>query len=365
MKLVIERNALLPALSSVMGAIARKTTLPVLSCVHVKGDGEALQLTGTDLETTIRTTVRGVTHASFEALWPAKRMMDIVKSYPEDGIIGIAQDDPDKLVVKCGRSRFNLQTLDPKDYPLVDESHVWDHEFVVSENGLRARLGKIDFAMARQDVRYYLNGVLFHGNGQRVDFVATDGHRLSKTHQDLAVSFAEEWQAILPADAIAEIKRACNEGECTVSVCRNMVRFVFSGERTLIVKQIDGRFPDYPRVVPRSFSKHAIVDRLDFLDAVQRIDLVLDKGEGIEIHLVDGMLELRGGSGNERAEDQIDATYSGDELTIGMNPSYLTDVSRAMESETLELYGNESNGAIKLLDPDRPEDIYVIMPMRI
>lgn len=365
MKLVIERNKLLPVLSSVMGAIARKTTLPVLGCVHVMGDGEALHLTGTDLETTIQSTVRGIAHTPFNALWPAKRMMDIVKSYPEDGLIGIAQDDPEKLTVKCGRSRFSLQTLDPDDYPLIDENHVFDHNFIISEERLRSCLSKIDFAMAHQDVRYYLNGLLFHGHDQRVDFIATDGHRLANTHQDLDVSFDEEWQSIIPADAITEIKRACNRGECTVSVCKNMVRFVFSGERTLIVKQIDGRFPDYQRVVPRDFSKQVILDRSAFLEAVQRIHLVLDNTQGVELHLTDGTLELGGGSGNDRAEDQIDATYSGDELIIGMSSRYLIDVLRTIESEVMELHCNGYDGAIKLLNPDRPEDVYVIMPMRL
>lgn len=365
MKLVIERKRLLPVLSSVMGAIAHKSTLPILGYVYISGNGQSLYLTGTDLETTIRATARDVPHTPFTALWPAKRMMEIVKSYPEDGLIGIAQDEPEKLVVKCGRSRFSLQTLDPQDYPLIDEGQTFDYEFVINENGLRTSLSKIDFAMASQDVRYYLNGLLFHGQGQRINLVATDGHRLAKTHQELASSFHEEWQAILQADAINEIKKACGDGTGTVAVRNNLVRFAFSNERVLIVKQIDGRFPDYLRVIPRDLPKRAIVQRAAFLDAVQRIRLVLDKTSGVELHLTEGLLELKGGVESERAEDQIDADYTGDELVIGINSTYLIDVLRTLETETVVLHCNGGNDAIRLINTDQPEDVYVIMPMRL
>lgn len=365
MKLVIERKKLLPILSSVIGAIARKNSLPILDYLHVVGDGESLRLTGSNLEMTIQATIREVKHTPFIALWPARKMMEIVKSYPEDGLIGIAQDEPEKMVVKCGRSRFSLQTLDPQDYPLIDKGQAFDYEFVISENSLRSVLGKISFAMANQDVRYYLNGLLFHGHGSQINFVATDGHRLAKTHCELQSSFNEEWQAIIPAYAITEIKKACGDSKCIISVRKNLIRFAFSGELILIVKQIDGRFPDYQRVIPREFSKHAILNQSAFLNAVQRIHLVLDKTSGVELHLMDGVLELKGGTESERAEDQIDATYNGDELMIGISSIYLIDVLRIIESEKLELKCSDSNGPIKLIYPDHPEDVYVIMPMRL
>lgn len=365
MKLVIERKKVLPVLSSVIGAIARKNSMPILDYLHVMGDGESLRLTGSDLEMTIRATVRDVVHTPFTALWPARRMMEIVKSYPDDGVIGIAQDEPEKMVIKCGRSRFSMLTMDPQDYPLIDEGQAFDQEFMISENSLRSCLSKTDFAIATQDVRYYLNGLLFHGQDQRINFVATDGHRLAKTHQELELVFSEEWQAIIPSSAVAEIKKACREGVCTVSISKNLVKFAFSSEQVLIVKQIDGRFPDYLLVIPRSFTKKVALNRSGFNNAVQRIRLVLDKTSGVELHLSEGLLELKGGAESERAEDQMDVTYTGDELLIGVNSTYLIDVLRVIESENIKLHCNGSGDVIQLINPDQSGDVYVIMPMRI
>lgn len=367
MKLAIERKVLLPALSAVIGSIARKNSLPILSYLHVVGDGESLTLTGSDLETTSRARVRDVVHTPFVALWPARRMVEIVKSYPEDGIIGIAQDESEKLVIKCGRSRFSLQTLDPQDYPVMDERMDFDHQFTLGQDALRTSLSTIDFAMAKNDVRYYLMGILLHGQQQRINFVATDGHRLAKTACDLENLFTQDWEAILPAEAIAEIKKACDEGPCEIAVRQNMTRFTFDGgDRMLLIKHVDGRFPDYPRVIPRDLPKRVVVDRQDFLNALQRVRLVLnDTDTGIQLHLANGMLELGAGASIEQANDQIDAEYSGDELVIGMNPAYLIDALRVMESTTVELCCDTPQTAMVLVNPDQLEDIFVVMPTRL
>jgi len=369
MKLAIERNRLLPALSSVIGAVPRRTTLMtlhILSYFHVVGDGQSIQITGTDLETTIQSRISEVSHTPFAALWPAKRMMDIVKSYPEDGMIGIAQDEPDKMVVKCGRSSFKLQTLDPQDYPIIGQDQVFEQQFTIEQQSLRSGLNKTDFAMAKQDVRYYLNGLLFYGKANQLILVATDGHRLAKTQYDLKTEFAAEWQVILPADAITEIKKGCNEGECRVDVGKNLSRFTFDdGQRILIVKHIDGTFPDYQRVIPRDLPKRINVDRELFLDALQRVRLVLDDTTAVQLNFTEGLIELSGGVGTDQAQDQVDAVYHGDELLIGLNSAYLIDVLRTMDDDEVELYCDKSNNAVRLASPEQPDDVYVIMPMRL
>ena len=367
MKLVIERKKLLPALSAVMGAVARKSTLPILTFLHVASDGEVLTITASNLELTMRTRVLDVECEPFEMLWPGRRMLEIVKSYPEDAMIGIAQDEPNKMVVKCGRSRFNLAILDPQDYPIIDRIE-FDKNFTISQDVMQSCLHKTDFAMAKQDVRYYLNSLLFHGVINRINFVATDGHRLAKTDCKVVVFdkedvFSEAWQAIIPLETIGEIKKACTEGECSVSVSDNMMRFDFSN-RELIIKLIDGKFPDYERVIPKQFKREATVDRASLLEAVERVRLVLGESEGVAMHFTKGLLTLGGGI-EDNVEDQIDTNYQGDDITIGINADYLIDVLRVIESQDVKLLFGDSMDGVKIMDRDGSDDDYVIMPMRL
>jgi DNA polymerase-3 subunit beta len=367
MKLVIERKKLLPALSAVMGAVARKSTLPILTFLHVSSDGEVLTITSSNLELTLRVNVPDVSCSPFEMLWPGRRMLEIVKSYPEDAMIGIAQDEHDKMVVKCGRSRFNLAILDPQDYPIIDKME-FGKSFAISQEAMQSCLRCVDFAMAKQDVRYYLNGLLFHGFTDKINFVATDGHRLAKTSCKVVVLdeedvFSEAWQAIIPSEAIGEIKKACTEGECSVSVSDNMMRFDFSN-RELIIKLVDGKFPDYERVIPKQFKREATIDRVSLLEAVERVRLVLGESEGMAMHFAKGLLTLGGGI-EDNVEDQIDANYQGDDITIGLNADYLIDVLRVIESQDVKLLFGDSMDGVKIMDSDGSDDNYVIMPMRL
>jgi DNA polymerase-3 subunit beta len=367
MKLVIERKKLLPALSAVMGAVSRKSTLPILTFLHVSSDGEVLTIMASNLELTLRVNVPDISCSSFEMLWPGRRMLEIVKSYPEDAMIGIAQDEPGKIVVKCGRSRFNLAILDPQDYPIIDRVE-FDKNFSISQAIMQSCLHKTDFAMAKQDVRYYLNSLLFHGVSNRVNFVATDGHRLAKTDCNVFVLdkedvFSDEWQAIIPSETIGEIKKACTEGECGVSVSDNMMRFNFSN-RELIIKLIDGKFPDYKRVIPKQFKREAIIDRVLLLEAVERVRLVLDGSEGVAMHFTKGLLTIGGGI-EDNVEDQIDTNYQEDDIVIGINADYLIDVLRVIDSRDVKLLFGDSMDGVKIMDSDGSYDDYIIMPMRL
>lgn len=363
MKLAIERNILLSALSQVMGAVAVKSNLPILSCVYVKGDGDVIYLTGTDLEMTLRSTIRGVHHEAFESVWPAKRLFDILKAYPENGIVGISVED-EKFTVKCGRSRFVLTTHNVIDFPLISEKMGFDVSFSIDRAELKKQLQRVDFAMADQDVRYYLNGLLFNGVNNEIRFVATDGHRLAKESTILTEAFAEQWQAILPRDAVGELRRigSLGDGPIEIAVRANLIRFS-TEDLMFIAKRLDGRFPDYERVIPKESNKFVIVERESLLNALQRVRLVLDKNNnGIRLTIDDQSLLIEGIAIDDQAEDELDVQHEGENLVIGLNADYLIAVVKALNDDSVKIEFQDVGSSIKIVEKT---GIYVIMPMRL
>ncbi len=363
MKLLIESKKLLKALVAVAGAVPTKTTLPVLSYLHVVSDGNSLLFSASDLEITLQVKVPDVECEPFVALLPARRLLDIVKSYPTDKIVGLSQEDQEKMIVKCGRSRFSLQTLDEQDYPLLDHAE-YEQEFVLSQESLLQCLTKVEHAVAKNDVRYYLNGVFLHGNENGINFVATNGHRLAKTQiiQPLGCS---DFDAILPIDSIHEIKKSCEESDCVISVCNNLVRFVFEN-KTVIVKKIDGKFPDYKRIIPNNLDHKIKIDRTLLFEALTRVRLVLKKGESaVLLKFTTGMLTLSCGEKEDYAEDQMDVDYDGDELIVSINVNYLIDALVAIQSKQIIFCCVNARSVIRILNTDQLEDAFVVMPLTL
>lgn len=360
MKLVINRDVLLPALNRVMGAIAAKTTMPILGCVHCVGDGQRLALTGTNLELTLRTTIEFV-HEPFMAVWPAKRLYDILKAFPKDGLVGIAIEE-DKVTIKCGRSRFVLTTYNPNDFPVIDEGIDFDVAFTLKAKELNALVQRTDFAMAFQDVRYYLNGLCFNGMKEEIRLVATDGHRLAKVSAPVDSGFEEPFEAILPSEAVFELRKVCLLGEdLTVSIRPNLFKFVTEG-LTFIAKRLDGRFPEFERVIPKDLEHWIKMDRELLLAALQRIKLVLDKNNlGVRMTIANGNLLLEGIGLENQAEDSLEVQHEG-ELEIGLNVDYLTDVLRVLHEPEVTIEFRDAESSIKIIEQT---GIYIIMPMRL
>ncbi len=366
MKLAIDRNVLLSAVQNVMGAVARKSTLPVLQNLHVKGDGEQIMVTATDLETTLIS--RFENHdLPFEALLPAKRLYDVLRAFQDGSVIGL-EDKEGKVTVKCGRSRFSLATGNPLDFPILPATE-YAHQFFMPMNLLKSLLDYVDYATAQQDVRYYLNGVLMEFDQQgHFNVVATDGHRLAKVSSAHSTNYQGEVtkQVIVPRVGMMELKKLLKgEEDCEVCFADNHIR-VNLPTSTFITKLIEGKFPDYTRVIPRERKSQAIFHREELLNAIGRIALIKDdKSSGIELNFSDGLFTARSrNSSQEEGEEQMDIEYVGS-LVFGVNASYLMDTLRAIQSENVIFRMNDAVDPLLIEGVETDEAVHVIMGMRL
>jgi len=366
LKLAIDRNILLSAVQSVFGAVARKSSLPVLQFLHIKGDGQQITVTATDLETTLIS--RFENHdLPFESLLPAKRLLDVLRAFPDDAVVGL-EDKDSKATVKCGRSRFSLVTGDPAEFPVFPESEFY-HQFFMPMNLLKSLMDYVDYATAQQDVRYYLNGVLMELSHEgHFNLVATDGHRLAKVSTTHSTNYGGEVtkQVIIPKSSMMELKKLLKgEEDCELCFAKNHVR-VNLPHSTFITKLIDGQFPDYNRVIPRQRKTEATFHREQLLSAIGRIALIKDdKTSGIELNFGDNLFTVRSrNSSQEEGEEQIDIEYVGS-LVFGMNASYLMDVLRAIQSEKVMLRMNDNVDPLLIEGVETDQGLHVVMGMRL
>lgn len=365
MKLAIGRNELLKAVQSVIGAVASgKTSLQVLTFLHVQSDGAEIIFTATDLETTLMTRLDHVSEP-FTTLLPAKRLYEVLRAFPDGSVVGLEEKDG-KTTIKCGRSRFVLGTLDPMDFPILPDVTP-NHTLTIDQALLRSLLDRSDYAAAVKDVRYYLNGVLLEMS-DGFTTVSTDGHRLAKAHADIRVPTDREHpvQVIIPADALTELKKLLNDDdECELSFTQNQFRVDFENS-TFITKLIDGKFPDYHRVIPSDSPIRIPVKRTDFIDALNRVRLVIeDKSAGIELVFLENTLTLKARNGEENAEEVLDIEYSGNEFHIGFNHKYLLEALRVMQSENVLLKFTDAQSSVRIDGIENDDGEHVIMTMRL
>lgn len=365
MKLAIGRNELLKAVQSVIGAAASgKTSLQVLTFLHVQSDGAEIIFTATDLETTLMTRLDHVSEP-FTTLLPAKRLYEVLRAFPDGSVVGLEEKDG-KTTIKCGRSRFVLGTLDPMDFP-IQQDVTPEHTLTMDQDLLRSLLDISDYAAAVKDVRYFLNGVLLEMS-DGFTAVATDGHRLAKARAEIRVPTDIEHpvQVIIPSNAMTELKKLLNdEDECELSFMPNQFRVDFENA-TFITKLIDGKFPDYHRVIPKDSPIRIPVKRTDFIDALNRVRLVIDdKSTGIELVFVNNTLTLNAGYGEEKADEVLDVEYSGDEFHIGFNHKYLLEALRVMQSENVLLKFTDAQSSVRIDGIENDDGEHVIMTMRL
>jgi len=358
-KLAVEREVLLAPLQVVNGAIEKKG-LPVLAHVLMVGDGETVTFTGSDLETTLIASA-SFPHEPFATTLPAKRLLDVLCAFPKGVMVGVQVEDM-KATIKAGRSRFQMIPLPADEYPSFD-TMTFETEQVLPQAVLKAMISSTEHAMAKQDVRYYLNGMLFAFQAEQFTLVATDGHRLAV--QSAAVSVATDRQVIIPSKAINELKRLLQDtGDCVLAMGKNHIK-VDLNERTFITKLIDGQFPDYQRVIPKSSTFEVRVNRESLLAAVSRVALVVEKGSGIALSLTENLLTLKAKNNQDEAEEQMEIEYLGGPFEIGLNYAYLQDVFRAMDSETVKLGFTEPVNSVLVEGVESDEGTFVIMPMRL
>ena len=367
MHFTIQREALLKPLQLVAGVVERRQTLPVLSNVLLVVEGQQLSLTGTDLEVELvgRVTLEDAAEPG-EITVPARKLMDICKSLPSDALIDIRVDEQ-KLLVKAGRSRFSLSTLPANDFPTVEEGP-GSLTFNLPQAKLRRLIERTSFAMAQQDVRYYLNGMLLEVQSGMLRAVATDGHRLAMCSMEAAIQQDGKHQVIVPRKGILELARLLTEQDAEVAIVlgQHHIR-ANTGEFTFTSKLVDGKFPDYERVLPRGGDKLVLADRQGLREAFSRTAILSnEKYRGIRLTLASGLLKIQANNPEqEEAEEEIVVDYNGGNLEIGFNVSYLLDVLGVMGTEQVRLILSDSNSSALLQEADNDDSAYVVMPMRL
>jgi DNA polymerase-3 subunit beta len=367
MHFTIQREALLKPLQLVAGVVERRQTLPVLSNVLLVVEGQQLSLTGTDLEVELvgRVTLEDAAEPG-EITVPARKLMDICKSLPSDALIDIRVDDQ-KLLVKAGRSRFTLSTLPANDFPTVEEGP-GSLTFNLPQAKVRRLIERTSFAMAQQDVRYYLNGMLLEVQSGLLRAVATDGHRLAMCSMEATILQDGKHQVIVPRKGILELARLLTDQDAEVAIVlgQHHIR-ANTGEFTFTSKLVDGKFPDYERVLPRGGDKLVLADRQGLREAFSRTAILSnEKYRGIRLTLASGLLKIQANNPEqEEAEEEIVVDYNGAGLEIGFNVSYLLDVLGVMGTEQVRLILSDSNSSALLQEADNDDSAYVVMPMRL
>lgn len=366
MKFTISREALLQPLQLVAGVVEKRHTLAVLSNVLLEVKGQQLTLTGTDLEVELiaRIALEEVAQEG-EITVPGKKLMDICRSLPDGSEITIEQDEQ-RVNVRAGRSRFTLSSLPATDFPNIEEFSD-KNSFSLSQASLRRVIDRTSFAMAQQDVRYYLNGMLFEVNNQSLRTVATDGHRLATCKAE-ASGLDSQQQIILPRKGVLELAKLLQHPEASVTLMlsANHLRAQFESY-TFTSKLVDGKFPDYNRVIPRNGNNTLIADRSELRQVFSRAAILSnEKYRGVRMVLEEDLLKvLANNPEQEEAEESVSVEYRGDALEMGFNVSYLQDVMSVLDTNLVKMTFSDANSSALLEEPDGGDAMYVVMPMRL
>ena len=367
MQFTIQREALLKPLQLVAGVVERRQTLPVLSNVLMVVDGNTLSLTGTDLEVELIGRINLEEAAEDgEITVPARKLMDICKSLPDEAAINFRVEEG-KAILKAGRSRFTLTTLPASDFPNVEDAE-GSLSFSISQNRLRRIIERTGFAMAQQDVRYYLNGMLLEINQGQLRAVATDGHRMAMCTVDADIDYQEKYQLIVPRKGILELARLLAEADDLINIVLGTHHIrATTGDFTFTSKLVDGKFPDYERVLPRGGDKIVIADRQALRNAFSRTAILSnEKYRGIRLMLSDSLLKIQANNPEqEEAEEDAAVAYSGSSLEVGFNVSYLLDVMNVLNNEQVQITLSDANSSALIQEAESDDSLYVVMPMRL
>ena len=366
MKFSLSREALLNPLQLVVGVVERRQTLPILSNVLLSLEGNLLSMTGTDLEVEIKGSTEVVSSGEAgEVTVSARKFLDICRSLPDGAQVDFSSSEG-KAQIVSGRSRFSLATLNANVFPSVDEGEQ-NVEFSVSGSMIRGLIDSTSFAMAQQDVRYYLNGMLWEVTHNQLRVVATDGHRLALCDGPCEVAVGDKISAILPRKGIIELSRLLADDEARVSIGSNHIR-VTGADYCFTSKLVDGSYPDYDRVVPKGGNKLVVGDREQLKQAFGRTAILSnEKYRGVTIQLVNGAMHLAANNPEqEEAQEEVSVAYSGDSLEIGFNVSYLLDVLNVLKSKEIRFTLADSNSSALVEDASgASKATYVVMPMRL
>ena len=363
------RNSLLSPLQKVAGIVERRHTLPILSNVLIETANGRASLAATDLEVQIRTAGDFQLKDPSQAVTiAAKKLLDILRSLPDDAEV-VLDGKESRLTLKAGKSRFSLQTLPAADFPKLAMAGDDVASFALNRNAFKAQLNKVQFAMANQDIRYYLNGMLLSVADGKLTTVATDGHRLAYATSPIDASGTKA-DVILPRKTVAELIKLLDDGnsEANVNVTlrANQIRFDL-GDTELSSKLIDGKFPDYTKVIPTGYGKHITLNRIRLQQALSRAAILSnEKIRGVRVVLTkDSMNIICSNNEQEEAQEDLAISYDGEPLDVGFNVTYLLDVLNHINVEDVVWSFGDASSSSLVTVPGDEEFKYVVMPMRI
>ncbi len=362
-----QRDTLLAPLQSVSGIVERRHTLPILSNVLLEKKGDRLTLLATDIEIQITTATEGAGGDGDGAVTVgARKLQEILRSLPDTTEVSLILEDK-RLQVRGGKSRFSLQTLPADDFPRMTLTEGETREFSITQKAFRQLISKTQYSMAAQDVRYYLNGLLLLVEGKELRAVATDGHRLAYASVEIETELPRQ-EMILPRKTVLELNRLLvdTDDALNITLTPNQVRFAF-GSVVLVSKLIDGKFPDYERVVPATLKNHMKVGRQMLMQAMQRAAILTnEKFRGVRVVLGDNSLKLVAANAEqEEAQEEIEVQYTGDAIDVGFNVGYLLDVLNNVHADEIQWSFNDANSSALITLPGNDRFKYVVMPMRI
>ena len=366
MKFSIHQEALLQPTSQVVGVVERRQTLPVLANFLLSAQSGRLSITGTDMEVELIASVEADIQSDGEVTVPARKLVDIVRKLPE-GVNITAALEGDKMMVSSGRGRYTLSTLPATEFPATDQVETLEI-FKIQEDKLKNLIDKTSFAMANQDVRYYLNGLLFDFHDGTLTTVATDGHRLAVCDLGSDIEVSQDRQMIVPRKGVLELSRMLSEDDHLVELAlgKNHIRLV-KGNMVFTSKLIDGRFPDYQAVIPAGTDRHIKVDRESFILALQRASILSnEKYRGIRLEASSNALKIVAHNPqHEEAVEELEAELNFDQVAIGFNVTYLLDALGAIEGEAVIMALKDANSSCLISSEKEGADRHVVMPLKL
>ena len=362
-----KRDEILGPLSSVSGIIERRHTLPILSNVLIDRGADGLSFLATDIEIQIQARSAGGPSGEVRAVTVgARKLLDILRALPESAEVTLQQQDK-RLLVKAGKSRFTLQTLPAEDFPRLAKPAGEVAKFSLSQKALRRVLGLVQYSMAQQDIRYYLNGLLVVAEDKQLKLVATDGHRLAYASLKLDAELPKQ-EVIVPRKTVLELSKllADSDEEVKIELAATQASFSF-GTVDLVSKLVDGKFPDYTRVIPTTHKNKLEIPREALRQALQRAAILSnEKFRGVRWVLGENSLKIVSSNAEqEEAHEELEVQYTGDALDIGFNVNYLLDVLNNVSGTTIDCAFGDSSSSALISYASEKDFKYVVMPMRI
>jgi DNA polymerase III subunit beta len=362
------QQKLLNALQEVAGIVDKRHTLPILANVLLRKHQDRVELITSDLEVQVQTCV-AVDDAGQEPVTltlGARKLIDILRSMPAEQSISLALNGA-KAVLQAGKSRFTLQSMPGEDFPLVQEAADFGPVFTIPQKILKQLINQVHFAMAVQDLRYYLNGILFVAEGQNLVLVATDGHRLAWVQTTLDLEIPKQ-EVILPRKTVLELQRLLvdDDSAIEISFASNQAKFKFSNLE-FITKLVEGKFPDYNRVIPKNHKYSITIGRQTLLSSLQRAAILTpDKFKGVHLHIEPGVLKVSSkNTEQEEANEEIEIDYDGENIETGFNVTYLIDILSHNTEDMIKIDFLDGNSSLLFTIPEKIGFKYVVMPMKI